>query len=89
MSIKQIRDALSHHVETVGKSKDGKIVVRRGFYYTNGGSAEKFAAMVTSRLQAAGVPAKVVDQGEQWKAFRGSATTAQSSHWWAKIEVNA
>lgn len=87
MSIKQIREALGTHVETVGKSKDGKIIVRRGFYYTNGGSAEKFAAMVASRLQAANVPAKVVEQGEQWKPFRGSATTANSSHWWAKIEV--
>lgn len=89
MSVKQIREALGTHVETVGKNKDGAIVVRRGFFYTNGGSAEKFAAMVTSRLQAANVAAKVTDQGEVWKPFRGSASTAQSSHWWAKIEVAA
>ena len=89
MSVKLIREALGHHVETLGRAKDGTVIVRRSFFYTSGGSAEKFASIVTGRLQQANVAAKVIDQGEVWKPFRGGATVANSSHWWAKIELTS
>ena len=79
----QIKNAV--HADTYGKRKDGCIVLRRGFFYKMGGSSESFAASVTEQMKAAGIDAHVVDSGEVWKAFRGGASTASSSHWWVAI----
>ena len=60
-------------------------MIRRGFFYKHGGSAESFAARVEAQLKEHGIEAYVVDKGEQWKAFRGGASLAQSSHWWVIV----
>lgn len=84
-TVKQVKDALTHHVDTVGKQKDGSIVVRRGYFYRMGMDSDKFAADVQRLLDTALPGAKVVDKGDRWKPFRGGATTAQSSHFYAVI----
>lgn len=84
---KQIRDALSTIVDTVGKNKAGNFVVRRGFFYTGGVTADKVKQGVTGALQKAGMTVEVVDHGEVWKSFRGGATVAQGSHWYVEFKV--
>ena len=49
-----------------------------GFFYTMGGTAEKYAAMV----QRAFPYANILDSGEVWKPFNGGASVARSSHWY-------
>lgn len=78
----EIRDALVGVADTVGRNKQGQIVVRRGFFYRHGMNSTKFAAAVTRALQDAGISYLVVDQGEKYTAFRGGQSVAQGSHWW-------
>ena len=85
LTVKQVRDVLDYSVDTVGKNKDGEIVVRKGFFYTHGTTAESFAEYVVRKLKAAGLSPVLEDSGEVWKPFRGGATTAQSSHWFAVV----
>jgi len=82
MKIKDIKEKLSGVADTVGKRKDGCIVVRRGFFYRHGNSAEAFA----QNIRAHGF--KVLDQGETNKPFNGGGGTAQNSHWWAVLDVS-
>lgn len=83
LTVKQVRDVAIG--STVGKTKRGTIIVRRGFFYTNGCTAEIFRDGVVRRLAANGIEVNVVDFGEIWKPFRGGATTAQGSHWYVEL----
>jgi hypothetical protein len=83
--MKEIRDALAGVADTVGRNKQGQIVVRRGFFYRHGMDSEKFANRVRAALKAAGLGYLVLDQGEKYAAFRGGQTVAQGSHWWAVL----
>ncbi len=71
--------------ESISKRKDGTVIIRRGFFYRNGYSAEKFSDYVRSALATAGLSATIVDQGEIWKPFRGGSTVANSSHWYVAL----
>lgn len=85
LTVKQVRDVLGTSVQTVSKNKEGYIVVRRGFFYTHGCDADKFATRIMDNLQTAGVQCRLIDSGEVHKPFRGSANTANSSHWFAVL----
>ena len=65
--------------------RQGVATFRRGFFYTNGGSAEQFAYRCETALQRAGIAHEVVDRGEVWKPFRGAAKLANQSHWFVKV----
>lgn len=82
--IKKIREAV--HVDSVGRRKDGCVVVRRGFFYRHGGSAELFAEKVTTALEKNNINAHVIDSGEVWKAFSGGATVANRRYWFVVLE---
>ncbi len=64
-------------------------MVRRGFFYTNGGSAGTFRDYVVAELERAGIAHEVVSHGEQWTAFRGGASVAHQSHWWVTLRSPA
>jgi hypothetical protein len=63
--------------------KGGVFTLRKGFFYSNGGDADKFSARVT----AAFPDAVILDCGEVWKAFRGGASVAQQTHWFVKFTL--
>ena len=85
VTVKQVRAALSHHADSIGKNKEGAIVIRKGFFYRNGNSSEKFTYMVDNALREAGLSFKIVRDGEKYAPFRGGATVAQSSHWYVEL----
>jgi hypothetical protein len=85
-SAKSIRAAVGL-VDSIGRNKAGHIIVRRGFFYTNGKGIEHFRAYVVGELEHAGIAAEVVDSGEHRAAFRGGASTAQGSHWWVALRA--
>ena len=85
MTTQQLRDTLgraSCSIDTLSQ-KAGVFTVRRGFFYTNGFTAEKLA----EKIKAAVPGAIIIEQGEVWKAFRGGASVAQQSHWFVKFTV--
>jgi hypothetical protein len=85
VTVKQVKAALTHHVDSVGKRKDGAVIVRRGYFYRNGMDCDKFAEIVQHHLTRGGVDATVTEKGDIWKPFRGGATVAQGSHFFAVI----
>lgn len=82
-----VRQALAEYVDAVGRRKDGTIIVRRGYFYRGGLTADKFAECVTKRLVANGINAQCVDSGDVWKPFRGGDSIAQGSHFYAVFRV--
>jgi len=80
LTVKQVRAVLEGYVDSIGRNKDGHIVVRKGFFYTNGMDAEQFAQVVLGRLTRSGIAARMIDTACIWKAFRGGASVAQGSH---------
>lgn len=88
-TLTQVKDALAGVADTVGVSK-GQIVARRGFFFSSGMNSEKFGAAVIATLQRAniaGVSFKLAGVNEQWKAFNGTHTVAQGSHWAARVDI--
>jgi hypothetical protein len=85
VTVKQVRDALSHHADSIGKNKAGAIVIRKGFFYRNGWSSGEFTYFVDHKLREAGLSFKIVRDGEHYAPFRGGATVAQSSHWYVEL----
>ena len=80
LTVKQVRAVLEGYADSIGKNKDGYIVLRRGFFYTNGMSGEKFADSAVRRLARAGIQTRIVNTAVIRKAFRGGAGVAQGSH---------
>lgn len=81
----QLVTAASGRFDTIGVKKGGNIVIRRGYYYSNGMSSAKFADSIAQLIAANGIALKVADHGDQWKAFRGGASIANQSHFWVEL----
>lgn len=64
-----------------------QITFRREFFYSHGGSAEKFADETIKMLEKLGIKGTVVDKGEIRKPFNGGASTKNSTHWWVKVKI--
>ncbi|MBF0556519.1 MAG: hypothetical protein HQK96_18525 [Nitrospirae bacterium] len=73
--------------DVISRNSIGNVIIRRGFYYTFGETAENFLKVVTAVLDKAGVRYDVVDSGEVYKRFVGSANIANSSHWYVEIKL--
>lgn len=82
MTSAMVRDKLLGYVDTVSLRK-GVFTARRGFFYTHGFTADAFARTIERHVPGA----TVLDSGMVWKAFRGGATVAEGSHFWAKFTV--
>lgn len=79
-TLKQVREKL--HPDTASY-REGVFTIRDEFFYTHGRTAEHLVKQVLSQFPTA----VIHDSGEVWKAFRGGASTAQSSHWFVKFSV--
>lgn len=63
---------------------------RKTYYYTNGGSPEKFAESIKQRvleLSKNRLTIEVVETGNHWAPFKGGASIRNSSHWWVKCRL--
>lgn len=87
LTAKQVRPVLEGYADTIGKNKAGHIVLRKGFFYTHGMTAERFAANCIKLLADVGILAKVTSVNEVRRPFRGGATVAQGSHFLAVLEA--
>ncbi len=75
------------HCDSVSKKGD-VFTARRGFYYTHGRTAEKFAQCIKAELEVGQkFLVEVLDKGEVWKSFVGSAPVSKQSHWWVTFRV--
>ena len=76
-NVRLIRDAVTAVIGfgSIGKNKEGNIVIRRGFFNRNGASAEAYRERVSSELNEAGIRHTVIDSGEK------------SSQWWVEIRL--
>jgi len=64
--------------------KAGVYTARWTYFYRFGGSAE----VKCNRVKAVFPQALILDSGEVWKAFRGGASVAASSHWFVKFTLD-
>ena len=70
--------------DQISKKKDGTFIFREGYFYSHGGSSQKFADNIENQLKAH-FPTETfekVDNGNHWAAFRGSAKLANQTHWY-------
>jgi len=65
----------------------GVYTYRVGFFYTHGKDHHKIRENLEASLKKAGIEYRIIDSGEQWKAFRGGDTLKQGSHWWVKFSI--
>ncbi len=89
LNVKKIRAAIGYRADTIGRNKAGHLILRKGFFYTNGQTTEKYANNIKAALENAGIDivndVKLVDKGMIWKPFRGGAKTAQQSHFYVEL----
>lgn len=85
LTVKNVKGIVRINEDSVGKNKNGNIVVRRGFFYTNGRTEGMFAKEVSEKLTDAGITHKIIGKGRHWVAFRGGASLRNQSHWWVEI----
>lgn len=67
--------------------RNGEFTIRRGFFYTNGQTAARFASDVVAAIKLRGLDCVATDQGCKWEAFKGGAPVAKQSHFWVKITL--
>lgn len=88
-ALQKVKQALETHgyADSIGRTKSGTVVARRGFFYTHGNTADKYREAVEAALKKAGLKYQIVDAYEQWRPFRGGASIAASSHWGVEIKI--
>lgn len=76
-------------LDQVSKKKDGSFVVYRTFFYRGNQSSEKFSEEFQTRFKEKfpSETIRVIDSGEKWAPFRGSASAKASSHFYVQFEV--
>jgi len=75
--------------DQVSKKRDGSgnFIFRKGYYYSHGGTSDKFVNNITQQCKDNNLNIEVVDSGDHWAAFNGGASIAKSSHWWVVAKV--
>lgn len=73
---------------SISKNKEGHVVVRNGFYYKSGRSAEAQTAKIKRALDDAGVKHTIVKDGEHNAPFRGGASVGRQSHFYTHIKLH-
>ncbi len=80
-TLKEIRESLAgFHTHSC---KNGIFTVRMGFFYRMGKDANYCKMKVLDVFP----DAKIIDFGEKYKPFRGSASVANQSHWFVKFTL--
>ena len=64
--------------------RNGVFTIRKGFFYRHGRDTQHWEQKVMNAFPNA----SIIDSGEIWKAFRGGASTKDSSHWFVKFILN-
>jgi hypothetical protein len=77
-TLKEVKEKLHFDSYSV---KNGVFTVRKEFFYRMGKDTEYYRQKVLEAFPNV----KIVDSGEVWKAFRGGASVANSSHWFVKF----
>ena len=72
-------------VDGVGRNRKGNVVVRRGYFYSQGMSEDVMAKSIQNQLADFGRKVRVVDLGNHWAPFKGGASIAQQSHFWVEL----
>jgi hypothetical protein len=85
--MKAIKNALGGYADSISRKRNGNILIRRGFFYRHGVTAESLCNHIEFRLKEAGIRYRLVSYGEVWKPFKGGSTIANSSHWWVELTV--
>ena len=81
MSTDEIKSLLSCDLVTKHR---GSYIAYKGFFYTNGYTAEKFADRVKSKF-----PNAIIEEArEVWKPFVGGASLKKQSHWRVRFKLN-
>lgn len=88
MKTSEIQSALFGYADSVGRMKNGHIIVRRGFFYKHGMDSSIFADKVIKTLQKKGIPAQLINHYEQWKPFRGGDSVAKGSHFGVELVID-
>lgn len=84
-TMKQIKAAV--HADQISRQKDGTIIFRDGYFYRHGRTAEGFRTRIASALRLAGIAHEVIESGDHYATFRGSASLARSSHFFVQIRL--
>ena len=89
-----VRDVLQGSAQSVGWSK-GDIILRRGFFYTHGTTADGLAAAWTKKLNDAKLSFvgddlrfTILEAEERWMPFKGGAKLQNQSHWRVRLKVD-
>lgn len=73
------------HCSQITKSK-GVFTFRQGYFYRSG-SPEGFANRISTQLTALGIEHTIQESGDKWKPFKGSASVANQSHLFVKVNI--
>jgi hypothetical protein len=86
-AVGQVKKAVGHAADTVGKTKNGTVMVRKGYFYRCGSTASSVAARISTLLTEAGVAHRIEDSGDHWAPFVGKGSVARNSHFYVEITV--
>lgn len=71
----------------VSRNKAGQVLVRRGYFYRHGSTAEGWRDRISDALKLANVSHTVIDYYDHFVAFKGGAPVAKQSHFCVVLEV--
>jgi len=82
-TLRQIKEKLGGIADSVSRNKAGNFVARRSYFYSNGQTADGFAAVVNAALPGM----VVVSKWNHWSAFKGGASVAAGSHFGVEFTI--
>jgi hypothetical protein len=87
-TILQVLKANVTGADSIGRRKDGRYVLRRGFFFRHGMDADLYKKAIMHDIAKTGLSAHCFEHGEKWTAFNGGSSLANSSHWYVVVEID-
>ena len=88
MSKKTVLGILKENVccDMISKNKASNYVFRRSYFYRMG-SEVSFYESIKIQLEQLGLSYELVDFGDHWVPFKGGASIAKGSHFYATFNI--
>jgi hypothetical protein len=83
MTKKQIEEKLNGKIDMLSKNREGNYIARRGFFYTNGMSADLLAKKIKEEIPEIAI----VKTWEKWTPFKGGSSVKQGSHFGVEFKI--
>ena len=87
LTLKLVRELLCNEADMISQNKNKEIIIRKGYFYKHGQTADMFAARISAILTRKLILFETLEITDNWVPFKGGATlVSKQSHFLVRLK---